>query len=79
MKKNISCDVIIPVYNSIEWVKLCIYALYQNTNTSDLGKVILINDKSNKETTEYLRSIEQKYFNVILVENKKNLGFVKSM
>lgn len=76
MKKNISCDV---VYNSIEWVKLCIYALYQNTNTSDLGKVILINDKSNKETTEYLRSIEQKYFNVILVENKKNLGFVKSM
>ena len=79
MKKNISCDVIIPVYNTIEWVKLCIYALYQNTNTSDLGKVILINDKSNKETTEYLRSIEQKYFNVILVENKKNLGFVKSM
>jgi len=79
MKKNISCDVIIPGYNSIEWVKLCIYALYQNTNTSDLGKVILINDKSNKETTEYLRSIEQKYFNVILVENKKNLGFVKSM
>lgn len=78
MKKNISCDVIIPVYNSIEWVKLCIYALYQNTNASDLGKVILINDKSNKETTEYLRSIEQKYFNVILVENKKNLGFVKS-
>ena len=29
MKKNISCDVIIPVYNSIEWIKLCIYALYQ--------------------------------------------------
>ena len=32
---------------------------------------------SNKETTEYLRSIEQKYFNVILVENKKNLGVEK--
>lgn len=72
------CDVIIPIYNSLDWVKLCIQALYQNTSASDLGKVILINDKSNKETTEYLRFIKEKYFNIILIENKKNLGFVKS-
>ena len=72
------CDVIIPIYNSLEWVKLCIYALYQNTNKIDLGEVILINDKSNRKTTEYLRDISKKYFNIVLIENKKNLGFVKS-
>ena len=76
--KKMKCDVIIPIYNSLNWVKLCIYALYQNTNAECLGQVILINDKSDKETTNYLREISKKYFNIKLVENKKNLGFVKS-
>ena len=46
MKTKIAFDGILPVYNSKDWGTLCIYALYQNTKASDLGKVILINNKS---------------------------------
>ena len=35
MKK---CDIIIPIYNSPEWVKMCIYALYKNTPEEYIGK-----------------------------------------
>lgn len=72
------CDIIIPIYNSLDWVKMCLEALYENTNANNIGEVILINDKSNRETTLFLRKIKDKYFNIKLVENKKNLGFVKS-
>ena len=72
------CDIIIPIYNSLNWVKMCITAVYENTNACDIGEVILINDKSDKETTLYLRKISKQYFNIRLIENKKNLGFVKS-
>ena len=72
------CDSVIPIYNSINWVKMCLKALYENTNASDIGDIILINDKSNLETTLYLRNAQKKYYNIKLIENKKNLGFVKS-
>lgn len=72
------CDIIIPIYNSLNWVKMCLKSLYENTNASNIGQVILINDKSNRETTLYLRKIKDKFFNIKLIENKRNLGFVKS-
>lgn len=72
------CDIIIPIYNSLDWVKMCLHALYENTNACNIGEVILINDKSDRKTSLYLKSIQKKYFNIKLIENKKNLGFVKS-
>ena len=47
MKK---CDIIIPIYNSPEWVKMCVYALYKNTPKEYIGKVILMNDNSDELT-----------------------------
>lgn len=72
------CDVIIPIYNSLNWVKMCIEALFNNTDEENIGEIILINDKSNEETTQFLRNITKNKFNIKLIENKKNLGFVKS-
>ena len=43
MKK---CDVIIPVYNAPEYVDMCLFALFQNTNEEDLGTVFLLDDKN---------------------------------
>lgn len=74
MKK---CDVIIPVYKSPEWVKLCVYALFRNTSDEILNKVYLINDCDEKFTINCLNNLKEKYGNkIVLLQNEKNLGFV---
>lgn len=76
MKK---CDVIIPVYKSPEWVKLCVYAVMKNTEEKYLNKVYLINDCDDELTINCLKNLKKKYGSKIVVEqNEKNLGFVKT-
>ncbi len=76
MKK---CDIIIPVYKSPEWVKLCVYALFKNTKEQIINKVYLINDCDDEFTKNCLQNLSQKYGNKICIEqNDNNLGFVKS-
>ena len=72
------CDVVIPVYNSPEWVKLCVYSLIKNTDDKILNTVYLINDCSDDVTTNLLNNLKNKYKKVQVVNNKENLGFVKS-
>lgn len=77
MKK---CDVIIPVYNAPEWVKLCVYSLIKNTPKEFLNKVYLLDDNSNLSTKECLNNLKQKYGKIIQIEtNENNLGFVKNV
>lgn len=78
MKK---CDIIIPVYNSPEWVKLCTYALFKNTPDEYIGKVIFMNDNSTDETTlNCLINLRRKYGNKIIIKsNDENVGFVKNV
>ncbi len=76
MKK---CDVIIPVYNAPEYVKLCVYSIFKNTNLDKLGKVYLMNDNSNEFTLNLLKNLEKKYKeHICLITNEENLGFVKN-
>ena len=78
MKKK-KCDVIIPVYKSPEWVKLCVYALFKNTDNTVLNKVYLINDCDDFFTSNCLDNLKKKYGNKIEIEtNNKNLGFIKT-
>ena len=37
--KNYKVDVVIPIYNSLEWLKLCIDAVIRNTNLDIIGKI----------------------------------------
>ena len=77
--KNYKVDVIIPIYNSLEWLKICVDAVIKNTNHSILGKIYLMNDCKTKEVVDYLKEIEYKWSNLIEVEqNKENLGFLKT-
>lgn len=76
MKKK--CDIIIPVYKSPEWVKLCVYSIFKNTESELLNKVYLINDCDDELTCNCLKNLSQKYSNIEILNNKKNLGFIKS-
>lgn len=77
MKK---CDVIIPIYNAPEWVKLCVYAVMQNTQKKYLNKIYLLDDNSNDYTKNCLVNLKEKYGDIIQIEtNHENLGFVKNV
>ena len=77
--KKYKVDVIIPIYNSLEWLKVCVDALIKNTNHSILGKIYLMNDCHTKEVIDYLEEMKIKYDNLVEIEqNKENLGFLKT-
>lgn len=76
MKK---CDIIIPIYNSPEWVKMCVYALYKNTPEEYIGKVILMNDNSDKLTCNCIENLKRKYKTIEVYKNNENLGFIKNV
>ena len=73
------CDVVIPIYNQLEWVKMCVKSVFCNTNMSIINKVYLIDDCSSEETKEGLKIIKNKYGDKIeLIHNKTNQGFLKN-
>lgn len=76
MKK---CDIIIPIYNSPEWVKMCVYALYKNTPEEYIGKVILMNDNSDELTCNCIENLSKKYEKIEVYKNEENLGFIKNV
>ena len=76
MKKN-QLSIIIPIYNALDDLKILLKSILKNFNF-ELGEVTLINDCSNKETSNYLETfcLENNQFN--LLKNEKNLGFIKT-
>ena len=79
---NKKCDIIIPIYNSPEWVKLCVYALIKNTPKENIGKIILMNDNSDELTCNCIENLKIKYekeYNIVVSKNESNLGFIKNV
>lgn len=80
MELKMKCDIIIPIYKAPEWVKLCVYSLFVNTDPKTLGKVYLINDCDDEFTINCLNNLKAKYDKKIVIkQNEKNLGFVKTV
>jgi len=73
------CDVIIPIYNSYECVVECIEFVIKNTDLKE-NNLILINDKStDSRIKDLLEKYHKKYPKFLVLENKENLGFVKTV
>ena len=70
-------SVIIPIYNALEDVKILFDSLLINFNFN-LGEILLVNDCSSPETTDYLYKFAEKHPEFQLINNEENLGFVKS-
>ena len=71
MKKCV--DIIIPVYNALEDLKLCVDSIKKHTNLK-LHRLLLLNDKSSDVNVwPYLESLREE--NIFIFNNNTNLGF----
>jgi len=70
-------DIVIPVYNGIEFLVPCLESVFAFTDHRH--RVIVVDDASpDEQTKQYLRSLayQQK---IVLLENEVNLGFIGSV
>lgn len=73
-------DIVIPIYNHLEWVKLCVMAIFCNTNMSYVNKIYLIDDASNEQTKKGLEEIQNRYGDIIdITYNKKKSRICKKL
>jgi GT2 family glycosyltransferase len=71
------CDIVIPVWNQLQLTRDCIDSIEKNTGP--LYRLVIIDNASDKDTAEYLGSLEKKVparFRVI--RNPANTGFIKA-
>jgi len=78
MSQKYEVEIIIPVHNALEDLIKCIKSIIDNSKEFTY-RILLINDSSNKETTEYLRDLFDKYTQIYLVENEYNLGYSQTV
>lgn len=70
--------IIVPVYNDPEQTKKCLNSLVKNTDLNK-NQLCIVDDGSNQETKNLLRKFQQRYPQINLLENKRNLGKPKSI
>ena len=70
------CDIIIPFFNGLSYVRDCIESVTRGTNYPH--KLILIDDGSDGYTKGEIKKYIEKFPNISLHINKKRLGFLKS-
>lgn len=66
-------DIVIPIYNALDDLKLCLQSIFQHTDLKT-NRLILINDNSPDERIRPFLDSQQAE-NVIVIHNEKNLGF----
>lgn len=68
-------DIIIPVHNALYYLKKCLYSIEKYTKNF---KIIIINDSSDENTTNWIKGYSYKK-NVTLIECDKNIGYTRSI
>ncbi|MDP2912815.1 MAG: glycosyltransferase family 2 protein [Candidatus Omnitrophota bacterium] len=72
------CDIIIPIWNQLEFTRDCIKHLICSTRFP--FRLILIDNGSGEETRRYLEGlIDDISLDCQLIRNEKNLGFIKAV
>lgn len=71
-------DVIVPVYNAMDDVKNCLKSLELYKDGFEIN-VIVVNDGSNHQTSDWLRKFCQIKQNFVLIDYSQNQGYTKSI
>jgi len=72
------CDIIIPVWNNLDFTKKCIESVFRSTDYA--FHLIIVDNASDRLTRDYLNKLAcDKKDSITLIRNDKNLGFVKAV
>jgi GT2 family glycosyltransferase len=69
------CAVVIPIHGAIQWVDLCLRALFIPENEGLVSSVILVDDGSTPEEFETLLTIAKRYPNTSVLKSNGPRGF----
>tara|TARA_B100001175_G_scaffold146735_1_gene124432 strand:+ start:109 stop:1398 length:1290 start_codon:yes stop_codon:yes gene_type:complete len=72
MNKKYFFSIIIPIFNSEKFLKKSINSILNEDNKQ--LEIILINDFSKDKSLKICKNFKRKYKNIVLINNKKNLG-----
>lgn len=75
--KKIIVSIIIPSFNTKEVTLRCIQSAIENTNIS--YEIIVVDNASKDGTVKEIRSTKLETRNLLIIENKDNLGFAKAV
>ena len=77
-KNRAICDIVIPVWNQLEYTKECLMSLFKSTSLP--FRLIVVDNASDTPTAQYLDSVKEKSpEQVSLIRNSENLGWVKAV
>ncbi len=71
-----SVDIVIPVYNALKEVTDCLASIERSTSLPH--RVVIVNDKSDLHTSQFLSQYAADRRWVELIENPSNLGYTRS-
>lgn len=69
-------SILTVVFNKVEYTRQCLETLYRNTDPALRFEVIVVDNASSDETSQYLKSARRQFPNLQVVRNAENLGFV---
>jgi len=73
-----NCDIIIPIWNQLEFTERCIDSVEKNTFYPH--RLIIVDNGSDDKTAGYLDGLNKRIKGkMLLVKNKKNEGFIKAV
>ena len=72
-----TCDIIIPVYNGLDYVSACLESIRQYTDYP--YAVILVDDGSDDYVRKKLQQFETQYSDVRVLHSDANVGFIQSV
>ena len=72
------CDIVIPVWNQLEYTKECLISLFKSTSLP--FRLVVVDNASDTRTAQYLDSVKEKNpEQVSLIRNSENLGWDKAV
>lgn len=70
-------SIIIPVYGALDSTSMCLRSVLQYVQTENT-EIIVVNDKSDSGTTNWLREISSQAHQIRIVEMEENVGFIQA-
>ncbi|MDP2073515.1 glycosyltransferase [Hydrogenophaga sp.] len=77
-EKAIGIDIVVPVFNALEDVKVCLASLQNHTDGFQV-RVIVVNDGSDQATTQWLREFCEGKQLFSLIEHPTNSGYTRAV